>query len=146
MKVTYKHSSGDTVICHGLGHLGELGYYIGPLGDTDDTDTEWSVEPMKYIGADNAVPRDAGNGVHVFDLWVFREFATDDEARSFARNLAGQIPRGGASLEVTEEIVGYKTTYATAVLQKLSVKRNCSLCNVLFLFQTSVPVLEAVAP
>jgi len=142
--ITYKHSSGDTVICHGLDHAGEAGYYTGPLGDSDNTDTEWSVEPIKPIGAADATPADRGCGVHTFSLWVEIRFATELEARAHARSLPGLIPRGGASMEVTGEETGYKTVYAVVALQKLTTRRNgCSL-DVVFQFMTSVPVRTAV--
>lgn len=144
MAITYKHASGDTVICHGLDHAGEAGYYTGPLGESDNTDTEWSVEPIKPIGASDATPRDGGCGVHVWSLWVERRFATEGEARAHARNLPGLIPRVGASMEVTGEEAGYKTVYASVALQKLSTRRNgCSL-DIVFQFMTSVPVRTAV--
>ena len=141
---TYKHASGDTVICHGLDHAGETGYYTGPLGQSDDTDTEWSVEAIKPIGAADATPADRGCGVHLFSLWVERRFATEGEARAHARNLPGLLPRGDVSLEVTGEEEGYKTVYAAAALQKLSTHRNgCSL-DIVFQFMTSVPVRTAL--
>ena len=56
------------------------------------------------------------------------------------------LPRGGVSLEVTGEETGYKTVYAVAALQKLTTSRNgCSL-DILFQFQTSVPVRTAIVP
>lgn len=144
MTVTYKHTSGDTVICHGLDHAGEDGYYTGPLGDSDDTDTEWAVEPIKPIGAADATPADRGCGVHTFTLLVERRFASDDLARAHARALSGLLPRGDASLEVEGEEAGYKTVYAVAALQKLSTRRNgCSL-DIQFQFMTSVPVRTAI--
>jgi hypothetical protein len=144
MTVTYKHASGDTVICHGLDHAGEATYYTGPLGDSENTDTEWSVEPIKPIGAANATPADRGCGVHMFMLWVERRFATEGEARAHARNLPGLLPRGGVSLEVTGEETGYKSVCSSAALQKLSTRRNgCSL-DIIFQFMTSVPVRTAV--
>ena len=144
MQVTYKHSSGDTVICDGLDHAGEAGYYTGPLGQSDDVETEWSVEDIKPIGAADATPADRGCGVHVFDLWVERRFATDDEARTFAHGLAGTLPRGGVSLEESDAVAGKLTTYATAVLQKLTTRRNGCSVDVYFRFKTSVPVITAI--
>lgn len=144
MTYTYKHTSGDTVICHGLDHAGEDGYYTGPLGESEDTDTEWSVEAVKPIGADSATPMDFGAGVHSFALQVERRYATDDAARAAARALPKLLPRGDASLEVTGEEEGYKTVYASIALQKLNVKRSgCSL-SITFQFMASVPVRTAV--
>jgi hypothetical protein len=146
MTVTYKHTSGDTVICHGLDHPGEAGYYTGPLGDTDAAETEWSVDPLRPIGSDTAVPLDRGNGLHAWQLWVERRYADEAAARAAARALPGLLPRGEASLEVTGEEAGYKTTYPDAVLQKLTARRTgCSL-DIIFDFLTGVPVRSAITP
>lgn len=144
MKVTYKHTGGDTVICDGLGHIGEVGYYTGPLGPTDEVATEWSVEPSRAIRATSSVPIDRGNAEHVYELWVERRFATADEARSFAHGLAGTLPRGGVSLEETDDVAGKLTTYATAVLQRLRCLRNGCSVDVYFYFLTSVPVITTL--
>lgn len=144
MTITYKHTSGDIVICHGLGYAGQVGYYTGPLGQSDDVDTEWSVEDIKPIGAADATPADRGCGVHVFDLWVEQRFATEDAARTFAHGLAGTFPRGGVSLEQSDTVAGKLTTYATAVLQKLTCQRNGCSVDVLFKFKTSVPVITDI--
>lgn len=144
MTVTYKHASGDTVICHGLDHPGEAGYYTGPLGESDDTETEWAVDPLRPVGSDTATPFDRGNGLHVFSLWVERRYADEAAARAAARALPALLPRGAASLEVTGEETGYKTTYANAVLQKLQTRRSgCSL-DIVFSFLSGVPVRSAV--
>lgn len=144
MTITYKHSSGDTVICNGLEHPGEAGYYTGPLGVSDETETEWAVDPIRPIGADTATPADRGNGLHVWSLWVERRYADDDAARAAARALPGLLPRGAASLVITGEESGYKTTYANCVIQKLNTRRNgCSL-DIIWQLVTSVPVREAV--
>ena len=84
--ILYKHASGDTTICHGLAYVGQTGYYTGPLGDSDLTETEWAVDPIKPIGALNSTPADRGNAMHTFDLWVERRFATEAEARVFAKH------------------------------------------------------------
>lgn len=145
MTVTYKHASGDTVICHGLGHPGEASYYTGPLGASDDNETEWQVDPLRPIGADSATPLDRGNGLHVFSLWVERRYSDENAARAAARALPNLLPRGAASLEVTGEETGYKTTYANAVLQKLNTRRNgCSL-DIIFQWASSVPVRSAIS-
>lgn len=144
MTITYKHSSGDTVICHGLGHPGEAGYYTGPLGPTDDVETEWAVEDIKPIGAADATPADRGCGVHVFDLWVEQRFATEDAARTFAYGLAGTLPRGGVSLEASDTVAAKLTTYATAVLHKLVTRRTGCSVDVRFTFRTSVPVITDI--
>lgn len=144
MTITYKHANGDTVICHGLDHPGEAGYYTGPLGESDDTETEWAVDPLRAIGADAARPLDRGNGLHAWQLWVERRYADEAAARAAARALHALLPRGAASLEVTGEETGYKTTYANAVLQKLNTRRNgCSL-DIVFHFASGVPVREAI--
>lgn len=146
MTITHRHSSGDTVICHGLGHPGEPGYYTGPLGDSDDTDTEWAVDPLRPIGADTAKPLDRGNGLHTWALWVERRFMTDLEAKAHARAMPGLLPRGPAAVEVTGEEDGYKTVYPDTVLQKLATRRNgCSL-DIVFHFVSGVPVREAAEP
>lgn len=144
MTVTYKHTSCDTVICHGLDHPGESGYYTGPLGASDDTETEWAVDPLRPIGAATATPLDRGNGLHLWTLWVERRYATELAAIAAARALPNLLPRGAASLEVTGEEAGFKTTYANAVVQKLNTRRNgCSL-DVIWQLVTSVPVRSAV--
>lgn len=146
MTITHKHSSGDTVICHGLGHPGEAGYYTGPLGDSDSTETEWSVDPLRAIGADAARPLDRGNGLHAWQLWVERRFADDLEAQAHARALPGLLPRGPAEIAVTGEETGYQTTYPDAVLQKLETRRSgCSL-DIVFSFLSGVPVRSAITP
>jgi hypothetical protein len=142
---TYKHATGDTVICHGLDHPSEEGYYTGPLGESDDTETEWQVDPLQPIGADSATPLDRGNGLHVWPLWVERRYATETAARAAARALPSLLPRGAASIVVTGEEAGYKSTYANAVLQKLNTRRKgCSL-DIIFQWASSVPVREAVS-
>lgn len=138
--VTYKHATGNTTICHGLDNIGQTGYYTGPLGDADITETEWAVDPIKPIGAAHAVPADRGCGMHTFPLWVERRFDTEADARIFAKGFAGTLPRFGVSLEITDTTAGKIITYATAVLQKLIVSRNGRSVDFHFTFQTSVPV------
>ena len=143
MTVTYKHASGDTVICHGLDLPGEVGYYTGPLGSDDTTQTEWSVEPIRPIGADHATPADRGCGVHTFALWVERRFATLDEAKLFAVGFAGSLPRKGVTLQIDDADAG-KRIACDAALQKLLVRRTGCSCDIEFLFMTSVPVTSDI--
>ncbi len=142
--VTYKHSSGDTVICHGMAYAGQDGYYTGPLGASDRTETEWSVMDKKPIGAADSEPIDLGNGVHTFDLQVERRFASVEAARIFCRGFAGTLPRGGVSLETADTDAGKAVTHATAVLQKLVLDRNGTSVDIYFLFKTSVPVMTDI--
>lgn len=139
MIVTYKHSTGDTVICHGLAHPGEAGYFTGPLGE-ELTETQWAVEPIRPIGAAASTPADRGNAWHSFPLSVERRFTTVDEAALFARAFAGQLPRPGVSLLVEADASIGADFFATAVLENLSVRRVGCSCDVSFLFRTSVPV------
>lgn len=142
MTITYKHASGDTVICHGLGNVGEVGYFSGPLGDAGaEAETEWNVEPIRPIGAAHATPADRGNGEHTFALWVERRFATDEAAELFRISFAGALPRGGVSLLVEDSAATSNVTYAVAVLERLVVTRVGVSCDVRFEFKTSVPVL-----
>lgn len=142
--ILYKHASGDTTICHGLANVGQTGYYTGPLGDSDLTETEWAVDSIKPIGALNSTPADRGNAQHTFDLWVERRFPTAAEARVFTRTFASTLPRGGISLQITDATAGKIITYATAVLQKLILSRNGISVDIHYLFQTSVPSITDI--
>lgn len=143
MTVTYQHSSGDTVICHGLGHVGEVGYFTGPLGDEGaEAETEWNVEPIRPIGAAHATPADRGCGEHTFTLLVERRFATEEAAELFRVSFAGSLPRGGVSLLVADSAAVASVSYAVAALERLIVSRVGVSCDVRFEFQTSVPIIS----
>ncbi|MDD2241147.1 MAG: hypothetical protein PHI93_10910 [Kiritimatiellae bacterium] len=142
--ITYKHPTGDTIICHGLAYSGQPGYFTGPLGDTDTTETEWTVDPIRPIGADHATPADRGCGIHTFELQVERRFTSEQEARTFARNLSAALPRKGVSLTEADTVNAKLTTYSTAVLQKLITSRVGISLDIYFLFQTSVPVITNI--
>jgi hypothetical protein len=144
MVVTYKHASGNTVLCHGFASPGADGVFTGPLGATDDVDTEWAAEYGQPIGAAAAVPYDRGCGRHAFALQVERRFADEDAARAFAIAFAGTLPRGAVSLDVEDSSSLWLVAYAEAVLQKLGVRRVGCSCDIAFLFLSSVPVSVAV--
>lgn len=140
MTVTYKHTSGDTVICHGLGYAGVTGYFTGPLGNGDPAETVWSVEPIRPIGAADSRPADRGCAEHSFLLMVERRFETEDDAELFRLSFAGTLPRGGVSLLIEDDLATQDVTYATAVLERLTVTRLGVSCDVRFEFKTSVPI------
>jgi hypothetical protein len=144
MVATYKHASGDTVICHGLDHAGEAGYYTGPIGSEDSASASWQVQPSPRIRTPSSIPYDRGNGLYAFSLRVERRYASEDAARAAARLLPGSIPRFGASIEITGETAGKKTVMDAAALSSVStVRTGCSL-DITFSFQTSIPREENI--
>ena len=145
MTVTYKTTGSDLVICHGLAYAGQVGYFVGPLGDRDIVTTEWSLGTRRYIGAASAKPHDLGNASHAYSLFVTRVFATGDAARQFAQTFAGTIARGVASIVEDEPGVA-AACYAGAILSRLSIERvGCSL-DIRFEFATLVPTVVIPTP
>jgi len=143
MTVTYKTTGSDLVICHGISYAGQVGYFVGPLGDRDVVSTEWALQTRRYIGAAGAKPHDLGNASHAYALLVSRVFATGDAARLFAQTFAGAIARGAASVIEDDPAVA-AACYPGAVLQRLSVERVGCALDIRFEFATQAPVVVAV--
>jgi len=139
MQLTYKHASGDTVLCHGTGHAGQPGYYTGPVGHEDTASAAWQTQSVLRIRAASALPIDRGNGTYTFSLRVERRFETEDAARAFARALPGSLPRFGASIEITGETAGRKTVMDTATLASVHTVRTGVSLDIVFNFETSIP-------
>ena len=145
MTVTYKTTGADLVICHGLSYAGQVGYFVGPLGDRDIVTTEWVLQTRRYIGAASAKPHDLGNASHAYALLVTRVFASGDAARQFAQTFAGTIARGAASIVEDEPAVA-AACYSGAILSRLSIERvGCSL-DIRFEFATLVPTVVIPTP
>jgi hypothetical protein len=142
MTVTYKHESGNTIICHGTGHRGEPDYFTGPLGDQDSTVMEWVAQVSRPIRAKSAKPLDRANGIFAFALAVERRFASEDKARVFEMTFGGTLPRGNASLEISDIAPHPPIIMAHAVLTRLAVNRIGLSCDFHFEFQTSIPTTE----
>jgi len=143
MTVTYKTTGSDLVICHGLSYAGQVGYFVGPLGDRDVVTTEWALQTRRYIGAADAKPHDLGNATHAYALLVSRVFATGDAARLFAQTFAAQIPRGAASI-IEDDPGSAAACYSGAVLQALSCERVGVSVDIRFVFATLVPTVVSV--
>ena len=138
MTITLKHSSGDTILCHGTEHRGEAGYFTGPVGGEDTVVAEWSSQVSRPIRAKSARPLDRGNGLLAFAFAVERRFAGEDEARVFALVFPASLPRFGASLEIGG--VPTTVTLADAALERVTVNRTGLSCDVRFEFMAGMPV------
>ena len=140
MTITYKHASGDIILCHGTAHRGESGYYTGPLGNEDTARTEWQTQTVLAIRALTAKHLDRANGSHAYAFRVERRFNSEAEAIIHAATLLGSIHRAGGSLTIT----GIGTaiiTMPSAVLRSLNTSRTgCSL-DIAFEFATSTPTV-----
>ena len=142
MTITLKHTSGDTILCHGTGHRGEAGYFTGPVGERSASVAEWAAQVSRPIRAKGARPLDRGNGVFAFGFAVERRFLTEDEARVFELTFAAGLPRFGAWLEVGG-IGAQKVRMAGAVLERVEVGRVGVSCDVRFEFTAGMPELVA---
>jgi len=141
MVITYKHSGGDTVICHGTGHRGEVGFFTGPVGGEDTAVAEWSAQVSRPIRASSAKPLDRGNGLFSFDFSVERRFGTEDDALAWKLTFPASLPRFGARLEVGD-IGGVVMELPDAALERLTINRVGLSCDVTFEFKTAMPEVK----